>query len=215
MAVELSKLGVGLEEIDFVFITHLHADHVSGLKALLAKVSPTVVGPERLRREVVEAGCDFIPASEGANRLNGIAFNCTRLPHDANPTYGYRIEAGGRAVAVATDLGMWDEKVLKLIDGSDLALWESNHDEFMLENGGYPWSQKQRIKGPLGHLSNTSSVNAILSLDKPPSTLVLGHLSRDNNRVELVHDAFEAAHVDKFAKLEVIDPHGKGIEHEL
>lgn len=211
----LERLGLGIDDITCVFITHLHTDHISGLKALLSKASPIVIGPQRLKREVEEAGCDFMAACEGTNRLNGIGFKCLRLPHDANPTYGYRIEIDGRKVAIATDLGMWDAKALELIDGCDLVLWEANHDELLLEHGSYPWFQKQRIRGPLGHLSNRKSVEAVLNLDKPPSTLVLGHLSRVNNRVELVRDTYEASHIDKFMKMEIIDPFGQGVEHIL
>ena len=56
----------------------------------------------------------------------------------------------------------------------------------MLRDGPYPWSLKERILGPLGHLSN-GDVGRLLEkgLGARCRKVVLAHLSRKNNHPEL------------------------------
>ena len=64
----------------------------------------------------------------------------------------------------------------------------------MLRDGSYPWSLKERILGPFGHLSN-GDVGRLLEKGLGPScrTVVLAHLSRKNNHPELALMASEEA----------------------
>jgi phosphoribosyl 1,2-cyclic phosphodiesterase len=71
--------------------------------------------------------------------------------------------------------------------GVNLLLLESNHDLDMLKVGPYPWSVKQRVMGRKGHLSNDVACDFIKKdLDTSVSTLILGHLSENNNHPEIV-----------------------------
>ena len=79
------------------------------------------------------------------------------ISHDANEPSGYRIEQGGQSVAVATDLGIYDEYTVSKLQNLDAVLLEANHDIHMLEVGSYPYYLKQRVLGNRGHLSNELS----------------------------------------------------------
>jgi phosphoribosyl 1,2-cyclic phosphodiesterase len=61
----------------------------------------------------------------------------------------------------------------------------------MLKNGRYPYHLKRRISGGLGHLSNKQALEVFLE-HRPQfmSHLLLGHLSQDNNKPELVYELF-------------------------
>ena len=61
----------------------------------------------------------------------------------------------------------------------------------MLDNGGYPYHLKRRIRGGNGHLSNKQALELFL-VHKPTfmSHLLLSHLSKNNNSPELVYKLF-------------------------
>ena len=72
----------------------------------------------------------------------------------------------------------------------DILLLEANHDINMLETGVYPYPLKRRIMGDKGHLSNERSGQLLGELlhDKF-GTVILGHLSKENNYEELAYEA--------------------------
>jgi phosphoribosyl 1,2-cyclic phosphodiesterase len=105
-----------------------------------------------------------------------------RVSHDAAEPFAYHFSAGNKSVAVATDLGYYDEYILNNLRHLDAVLLESNHDVNMLQVGSYPYYLKQRILGRKGHLSNDSAgqlLGEILHDDM--KAVMLGHLSRENN----------------------------------
>ena len=111
------------------------------------------------------------------------------ISHDANEPSGYRIEQGGKSVAVATDLGKYDVYTVKNLKNLDAILLEANHDIHMLEVGGYPYYLKQRILGDRGHLSNELSGQLLCDiLHDNLKHIMLGHLSKENNFEELAYE---------------------------
>lgn len=60
-------------------------------------------------------------------------------------------------MAVATDMGHFDQYIIDHLQGLDALLLESNHDVRMLETGPYPYYLKRRILGDHGHLSNENA----------------------------------------------------------
>ena len=79
---------------------------------------------------------------------------------------------------------------MQQLQGLDTLLLEANHDIHMLETGVYPYPLKRRIMGNRGHLSNERSGQLLCELlhDKF-GTVVLGHLSKENNYEELAYEA--------------------------
>ena len=76
------------------------------------------------------------------------------ISHDANEPTGYRIEHEDHAVAVATDLGKYDDYIISNLKGLNGVVLEANHDVHMVEVGPYPYPLKQRVLSDRGHLSN-------------------------------------------------------------
>lgn len=206
----LELLGKSLEEVEAIFVSHTHTDHVAGLWSMLRKASPQVYGPKSLGADVLKYGGKFFPLSDGEFSVNGYKCAAFKLSHDCEPTFGFRLEICGKAISVATDLGEWTGDVLDSIEGSDVLVWEANHDEELLWNGRYPANLKKRITGAKGHLSNEQAVSGVEELSELPSRLFLGHLSRENNSIGRVMDTFEGRHLDKHMKIEVLDPYGCG-----
>jgi phosphoribosyl 1,2-cyclic phosphodiesterase len=104
------------------------------------------------------------------------------LPHDAADPVAYALRIQGLKVAIATDLGYLPDSVKWQLRGSHFLLLESNHDLDMLRAGPYPWAVKQRVLSRRGHLSNDMAGEYIADeLPDEVTTLVLGHLSENNN----------------------------------
>jgi phosphoribosyl 1,2-cyclic phosphodiesterase len=118
------------------------------------------------------------------------------IPHDAADPCGFVFHARKESLrmAVATDLGYVPPNVKMALKNIDVLLMESNHDLEMLKDGPYPWSVKQRVLSRVGHLSNTATAEFLSKdYDGGAHTIVLGHLSEQNNLPELAMLAAEEA----------------------
>jgi phosphoribosyl 1,2-cyclic phosphodiesterase len=153
--------------------------------------------------EKVKAKADpaYLPAVEyfeaGKNfRIGAIDVNPFTIPHDAADPCGFVFHTQTESVrmAVATDLGYVPPNVKLALKGVDVLLLESNHDLEMLKDGPYPWSVKQRVLSRVGHLSNDACAEFLMrDYDGGAHTIVLGHLSEQNNLPELARIAAEQA----------------------
>ena len=111
------------------------------------------------------------------------------ISHDANEPSGYRIGDGKKSVAVATDLGKYDDYTVEHLKNLDAIVLEANHDLKMLEVGPYPYPLKRRVAGDKGHLSNELSGRLLCDiLHDNLKHVVLGHLSKENNYEELAYE---------------------------
>jgi len=149
-----------------------------------AKADPTFL-PEV---EYFQAGHTFC--------IGDIDVNPFTIPHDAADPCGFVFHARHESIrmAVATDLGYIPPNVKMALRNVDVLLLESNHDLEMLKDGPYPWSVKQRVLSRVGHLSNNATAEFLLrDYDGGAHTIVLGHLSEQNNLPELARHAAEEA----------------------
>ena len=189
----LRSIGVAPETLSGILVTHEHSDHITGVGVLARRFSLPVYAtpgtwtamegkigkiPGQLHREF-QAGRDFWLGDIGV-----VPFG---IPHDAADPVGFRLYGGSLSVSTATDLGYFSREVYEQIAGSSLILLESNHDPEMLRmNPHYSAPLKARILGERGHLSNETCARALISLvNAGTGTVLLGHLSGENNTPEL------------------------------
>ena len=100
-----------------------------------------------------------------------------------------RDRKGDREVGIATDMGVYDEYIVKNLEGLDALLLEANHDVNMLQVGKYPYYLKRRILGDKGHLSNETAGQLLCRLlHDNMKQILLGHLSRENNYEALAYE---------------------------
>lgn len=194
----LASCGLSLRELDGVFITHEHADHISGLPMLLKYYDMPVFAPRTVGFHLKQ----MLPAIDGRLRIihtsesmpvGNMQITAFRTMHDTPESVGYRIDAGA-SVGVCTDLGCVTDEVRSALCGVSAAVIESNHDEEMLRFGPYPIYLKRRILSDQGHLSNDSSGKlACFLAENGAETLILGHLSRENNTPEKAYEAVAGA----------------------
>lgn len=212
----LAELGEAPEKLDAILVTHEHADHVSGLALIARKLdipifltaltAPTIPWIDhRPKLEEFQAGTSFT--------IGDIEVQSFTVPHDAADPVGYSFRAEGLKIGLVTDLGYIPESVKFHVREADLLVLESNHDVEMLKVGPYPWSVKQRVMSRQGHLSNDVVSDFILGdLTSATQTLVLGHLSEQNNHPEIVRLVAQQA-LDRrglTSRLVVAEPRKRG-----
>ena len=122
--------------------------------------------------------------------IGDIEFEPLHISHDAADPVAYRFKNENHAMAVVTDLGTYDDALVSKLQTLDGLLLEANHDINMLQTGAYPYPLKRRIMGDSGHLSNERSGQLLCELlhDKFGS-VILGHLSKENNYEKLAYEA--------------------------
>lgn len=185
----LASIGVDIEALDGVVITHEHRDHVNGLATLTKKYRIPVYGRPAMWEELY---CRSLIPEECRRPLpNTLAIGQVQIepfaiPHDAADPVGFCFFNGSTKCSVATDLGFVTDSVKQAIARSDLLVLESNHDIDMLKNGSYPWSLKKRIMSNRGHLSNLDAGWTLARLERKWRTHVfLAHMSQENNCPEV------------------------------
>jgi phosphoribosyl 1,2-cyclic phosphodiesterase len=181
-----------------VLLTHEHGDHARGAAAFSAKWGVPLWGSrgtyaalglgaeEHAGYEVLEAG--------SARRVGRLTVTAVAVPHDAVAPLAFVLEADGAVFGHAVDLGHVARGLTQSFARCGAVLVESNHDAVMLRDGAYPWSLKERILGPVGHLSNGDVARYLASgLGAGCRNVVLAHLSEKNNHPELARMAAEQA----------------------
>ena len=191
----LSDIGEDASRLSAIFITHEHADHISGLRVLASKYNIPVFADnaviEKMRMENIINEKVNTFSTEKNMELCGCEILPFALSHDSVSCQGYRFNlSGGRSVGICTDTGYVTEAAKEALGGCDFVFLESNHETTMLQNGTYPYHLKQRILSDKGHLSNAASSEFAKELAMQGTTrFVLAHLSRDNNIPEIARQS--------------------------
>lgn len=194
----LNSLDISATDLDGILITHEHADHIAGIGVMARKYDIPLYATkgtiEALKKcsSIGKIPEDLFVEIQPDKKITikDITVNPMRISHDASEPVAYRFGYGTQKVAVCTDLGVFNDYTIECLKGMDALLIEANHDVNMLQVGPYPYYLKQRILGDRGHLSNENSgrlLNKILH-DKL-QTIILGHLSKENNLPELAYEA--------------------------
>jgi len=199
----LGTLGLSLSDITAVFVTHEHGDHTHGL-AVIAKKYRIPIHMIRASAEALGvapdsalADCLLLHDGEFVLSFDGFEVEAFEAPHDSVACVGYRITCGGETVGIVTDLGYVTQRVYDRLRGCQAVMLEANHDCDMVRGGPYPAALKHRILSGGGHLSNDDCAEFAGALARSGTkTLLLAHLSRENNTPETallaVHRAVDA-----------------------
>lgn len=187
----LCSIGETPDDIKGILITHEHSDHIQGAGVMSRKhgipIYATAPTWEACGTKLGNIPARFIKViSKTDFYIDDLMIEPYDIPHDAADPVGYCVSRGTRKVAVATDLGHFSREVEYRLHDCDLVLLEANHDTDMLDAGRYPYELKQRIKSRRGHLSNDDAADAAVRLAAAGvSSILLGHLSQENNLEQL------------------------------
>lgn len=192
------RLGLSIQKIKAVFITHEHSDHIYGLTSLLKKYPVPVYITSKTLLQGVHVPADLIHSFNAHEAVLIGELIITAFPklHDAADPFSFMITCKNVSVGVFTDIGAACSNVINYFRQCHAAFLETNYDSEMLHNGRYPLPLKRRISGGKGHLSNAQALELFLA-HKPAfmTHLFLSHLSYNNNRPAIVEELFNA-HAD-------------------
>lgn len=193
----LAVVGLTGNDIDAILVTHEHSDHISGLGVFTRKYPVPVYATARtliaiskeksLGELSISLFNEVLPDEEFV--IGDIIIDPMRTSHDAADSVAYRFYSGEKRVAIATDLGTYDDYIVNGLRNMDALLIEANHDVRMLETGPYPYPLKRRILSDIGHLSNELCGRLLCEIAHDGlEAIILGHLSKENNLPELAYE---------------------------
>jgi phosphoribosyl 1,2-cyclic phosphodiesterase len=194
----LARLGVTVEAISGIVVTHEHGDHISGVARLARKHAiPVWLTHGTLRSKAEDlAGLSGLTeiSPHQSFAIGDLLVQPYAVPHDAAEPVQYVFSDGARQLGVLTDTGCSTPHIEMMLGGSDALVLECNHDTDMLASGDYPYRLKQRVGGRMGHLSNADAAALLTRLRTDRlQHVVAAHLSRKNNLPELAVRALSNA----------------------
>lgn len=178
----LEICGLKPSDLDAVFITHFHSDHIKGLPTVLDKLSLEVFSRRGLPGVSAKTKSFHFQKSQEI-QVGPLYVTPIALPHDNGGSHGFVISNGKERLVFATDLGYPTAELAAAMQDCDATVIESNHDLDMLDLCSYPDFIKERIRSEYGHLSNCQSAYLLNSSLAPKCQhVVLAHLSERANK---------------------------------
>lgn len=200
----LEERDIKPEEIDAIFVTHEHSDHIAGISTFSKKYGPKVFANPLTAKAVqpkLKYKANWMLFQTGSQfEFRDLKVESFSIPHDAHDPVGYKFISGRgddlfspiKSMAWVTDLGFAPQNIAQRIQGVDTLVVESNYDDQMLQDDTRrPWALKQRISGRHGHLSNSAAKDLLASIESPRwNRVYLAHLSSDCNSAAAVDSTF-------------------------
>lgn len=210
----LAVEGIGPADLDGIFITHEHGDHIGCAPMLVARYGVPLWTSAGTAQYAAFAGLESalnLVRDGQVFAIGGIQFHPFTVPHDAREPLQLRCTDGDRVLGLMTDIGHVTGHALAALAGCHALVLESNHDVELLAQSRYPDFLKRRVGGQHGHLSNVQAAAALGALHHDRlNTVVAAHLSERNNRPELVSRAFAAVLGCGEADVLLAERHGRG-----
>lgn len=189
----MKELSFRWENLEFIFLSHIHSDHLKGVESLSRELKLPVVIHEKLPIDQFTKGDIYrkllvTPGKE--YKFLNLRFVPFETYHDALFSLSFYFELGGICITVITDTGKYDNRMIDFAAKSHILLLESNYSEDMLVQGKYPLFLKERIRSSRGHLSNFQASDFLREVTRRENCalqqIYFCHLSKNNNSVEKV-----------------------------
>ena len=190
----LKELHIDMSQVEGIFISHEHTDHIAGVQQLLKRFDIPVYTKQGTWREIqdklIVPKHQLVELTKGSLELG----NLTVEP--------FNVYSGKDKVTVVTDTGVITDTILHRLDDSTLLVLEANYDPQMLRFGPYQPFLKQRVASDEGHLSNEMAAQALLMMKRPDfMQVILAHRSENNNNPVLVTQTIGQMLVDGGVKI--------------
>ncbi len=190
----MKQLGLSMDNVKALFISHEHTDHITGLPGISRKyqlpVYTTGATLKNCNKPVEKHLIHFFKPTKPVV-IGNLSVTPFLKSHDAADPHSFMISGYGVNIGVITDIGYACKQVIKYFRQCQAIFLESNYCDQMLEKGSYPYYLKKRIRSDEGHLSNDQALELFLQYRSDDlRLLILSHLSKNNNKPELVEELF-------------------------
>ena len=190
----MKQLELPMERVKAIFISHEHADHITGLAGISKKYQlPVYITDSTLVRSNMPVEPQLVNSFTNAKpiTIGNLAITAFKKSHDASDPHSFMVAGHGVNVGVITDIGYACKRVIKYFSQCHAVFLESNYCDDMLRNGNYPYHLQKRISSDEGHLSNAQALELFQQYQSADlRLLILSHLSKNNNKPELVEAMF-------------------------
>ncbi len=196
IARRLETVGLDMDRVTAILVTHEHADHVSGVGVLSRRYRlPVYANPGT--KEAAGPSLDklhaFAPFTTGISFLLApFTIHPFAISHDTADPVGFTINDGCHTLGYCTDTGMVSRLIHHHLRQCMGLVLECNHDLKMLKSGPYPPALQQRIRSKSGHLANPEAIALLAELIHDQlQHVVLAHISHSNNCHDLIRSELE------------------------
>ena len=209
---DIANLGLTLNDIDGIFITHEHGDHCYALETLSKHPNMRVFACEETfefitYRKPATKSLQWTVFKSGQSFSFGeISVTTYTVPHDV-ATVAYKFNTGEKSFVWLTDLGKPTILAKELAKEAHVLVLEANYCPKMLQNSSRPQQLKNRISGNYGHLSNADAI-AILEGINPSfvERILLAHVSKECNNLDHIAELLSGLPQELKSKIEIICP---------
>jgi phosphoribosyl 1,2-cyclic phosphodiesterase len=188
----LIEAGTCAQDLDAIFITHEHGDHMGCARSFVKRyATPLWMSQGTWLAVKDEAWMEHhhllnVARDGGMVEIGVLQAMPFTVPHDAREPLQLRCSDGSRHLGVVTDLGHASSHVVASLQGCHALVLETNHDPDLLQASNYPSFLKQRVAGPWGHLANQAAAELLGRINHDQLHYVqAAHLSERNNTAEL------------------------------
>ena len=208
----LATMNLEICDIDAIFITHEHIDHIKAFPTMLKEIGIPIYissgtlnsiydmykasGKTKLTElidKIYNEGSIIILSHEDESflyksfNLGGVIIDVLPAFHDASEPIGFVIHEEEKKLVYLTDTGYVHEAIWAVINDADAYILESNHDPEILMASSRPYSLKIRILSDHGHLSNEDSMVVLANVMGPSTKLVMhAHISQECNLTQIL-----------------------------
>lgn len=186
----LQRLGVELEEIDAILITHEHTDHIKALGVLGCRMGIPIFANSETAKAIYSLlnECPkFKIFSTGETfEFGDLEIHPFTIQHDAVDPVAFTIRYADVKLGFCTDLGLATTLVAAQLKQCDYLYVEANHQPSMVHASPRPMVYKQRVLSRQGHLSNEECAQLIEQIYHVGLKHIhLAHLSSECNAPDL------------------------------
>ena len=171
-----SQIDRNIKDLNGILVTHEHIDHIKGLGVLARKYKLPIYANENTWKAIekkdsrIPMDQKFIFNPYETKSLAGFDIESFNVSHDAIDPQFYIFHNNYKKFTMITDTGYVSDRMKGMIQGSDVFMFESNHDVDMLRMCRYPWNAGLAMSDVI--TGNTKRI-------------YLSHLSQDNNMKDL------------------------------